>query len=166
MKPLILSGIMCAIFAGVTAGQIPKYGVRVTAEKNVDFAKFKTYSWTEGQPSAVKEIDAQIKAAVDRELAGLGMTKATSGTGDVQAAYYSVSRTDVNTKAKADAQGSRPEYSVGTLMVALLEPSSRRRLLQMRIDKPIDTQPAKLESEINAAVAEIFTKYPTRQPAK
>src|SRR6185295_5545896 len=100
MKRLIVGTCLCVAMSAGLAGQKPKYGVTVTAEKNVDFAKFTTYSWTQGQPSAVKAIDAQVKTAVDRELGALGMTKVTSGTGDVLAAYYSLSRTDVNLKEK------------------------------------------------------------------
>src|SRR4051812_14264362 len=131
MKRVIVCVGLCVIAAVAVTAQKPNYGVKGTAEKNVDFAKFKTYSWTVGQPSADKKIDARIVAAVDRELAALGMTKAASGPGDVLAAYYSLSRTDVDVKAKEDAAGARPQYSVGTLMVALLEPATRRRLLQL-----------------------------------
>jgi hypothetical protein len=155
-----------SVWAAVTvaAAQMPKYGVTVTAEKGVDFAKFKTYSWTVGQPSAVKAINSQVIAAVDRELSALGMTKAASGPGDVLATYYSLTRTDVNVKAEPDAAGVRPQYPVGTLVVAMLEPASRRRLLRMRVDQPIDTEPAKLEAAINDAVAALFAEYPTRAP--
>jgi hypothetical protein len=162
MKRLIVS---CFVIAAATAvaAQSPKYGITVTAEKDVDFSKFKTYSWMAGQPSAIKAVDAQIVAAVDRELAALGMTKATTGTGDVVASYFSLTRTDVDLKAKPDAKGARPGYSVGSLMVALLEPASRRRLLQLRVDQPIETQPEELAATIDRAVAEMFAKYPTRQ---
>jgi hypothetical protein len=155
-------GLSLAIAAGA-AGQTPKYGVTATAEKNVDFSRFKTYSWTQGQPSAVKTIDAQIVAAVDRELAAIGMTKAAGGAADVLATYYSLSRTDVNLKAKPDAKGALPEYAVGTLVVALLNPADRKRLLRLRVDQPIDVEPDKLEASINSAVEALFTKYPTRQ---
>jgi hypothetical protein len=162
MKRLIVTCIVVAA-AAVVAGQSPKYGVTVTAEKDVDFAKFKTYSWMTGQPSAIKAVDAQIVAAVDRELAALGMTKATSGPGDVVASYYSLTRTDVDLKAKPDALGARPGYSVGSLGVVLLEPASRRRLLQLRVDQPIETEPEQLAATIDRAVADMFAKYPTRQ---
>lgn len=162
MKRFIVTCAWLVTTGALLAGQMPKYGVKVEAEKNVDFAKFKTYTWTQGQPSPDKRVDAQIMAAVDRELGALGMTKAASGTGDVLAAYYSLTRTDVDVKAKADDKGLRPQYSVGTLAVALLEPSSRRRLVRMRIDKPISTEAAKVEETINSAVADLFAKYPTR----
>ncbi|HVH27234.1 MAG TPA: DUF4136 domain-containing protein [Vicinamibacterales bacterium] len=162
MKRLIVTCIVVASAVAV-AGQSPKYGIAVTAEKDVDFAKFKTYSWMAGQPSAIKAVDAQIVAAVDRELAGLAMKKATSGPGDVVVSYYSLSRTDVDLKAKPDAKGARPGYSVGSLGVVLLEPASRRRLLQLRVDEPIETQAEELAATIDRVVAEMFAKYPTRQ---
>jgi hypothetical protein len=162
MKRLMIGIGVCLAAVAAVSGQTPKYGVTVNAEK-VDFAKFKTYSWTKGQPSPVKEIDATVTAAVDRELAALGMTKAASGPGDVLVAYYSLSRTDVDVKAKPDATGSRPQYSVGTLMVALLDPSTRKRLLRLRIDQPIETESGKLEASINQAVTALFAEYPTRK---
>jgi Domain of unknown function (DUF4136) len=151
-----------AAAAGASA-QMPKYGVTVNADKNVDFAKIKSYSWTQGQPSAVRAIDAQIIAAVDRELGALGMTKSGSGPGDVMVAYYSLTRTDVNVDAKEDANGRLPHYSVGTLVVAFLDPATRHRMLRLRNDKRIETEPAKLEEAINSAVSELFASYPTRR---
>ncbi len=79
----------------------------------------------------------------------------------MQVTYYSVTRTDVDVNAKPDAKGVRPQRNVGTLVVAMLEPASRRELLRLRADKPLDTDPATFEREINAAVAELFAKYPT-----
>ena len=166
MKSFAVVAFAIGTMAAAVAGQMPKYGVTVNAEKNVDFSKFTTYTWTPGQPSAVKAIDTQIVGAVDRELAALGMTKAASGKGDVLVSYYSLTRTDVDLKAKADSNGVKPQYSVGTLMVALLEPDSRRRLLRLRADKPIDTEAAKLEAAINSAVTELFERYPTRTRKK
>jgi hypothetical protein len=162
MNRLLVGAILVAAFAATAAAQTPKYGVTVTPEKGVDYSRFKTYSWTKGQPANTEAIDAQIVAAVDRELAGLGMTKADSNP-DVLVTYYSVSRTDVNTKAKADATtGLRPDRWVGTLVVALLDPPTRKRLLRMRVDKPIDIEPSQLQATIDTAVSELFAKYPTR----
>jgi len=163
MKRLIVGIGICGVLITGAAGQTPKYGVTVKAEKNVDFAKFKTYSWTTGQPSADKTIDARVIAAVDRELGALGLTKLASGPGDVLAAYYSLSRTDVNLKGKADAKGSLPQYAVGTLMVALLDPGSRQRLLQLRADQPLESDPAKLGATIDDVVTTLFAEYPTRR---
>jgi hypothetical protein len=162
MSRIIVGIGVCLAITASANGQMPKYGVTVTADKNVDFAAFKTYSWTVGQPSAVKAIDSRVVAAVDRELGALGMTKATSGSGDVLATYYSLSRTDANVNAKPDAQGQLPQYRVGTLVVALLNPTDRHRMLRLRVDQPIEIEPAKLEATIDNAVAAMFARYPTR----
>ena len=161
MKLSIAALVLSAVAVAGTSAQI-KYGVTVKAEKGVDFSKFKTYSWSNGQPAPNKTIDAQIIAAVDRELKGVGLTKAASGPADVVVMYYSLRRTDVDVKAKPDASGARPQFAVGTLAVALFDPSKKKQLLHMRLDKPIDTDPAQSEAIIDKAVAEMFAKYPTR----
>jgi Domain of unknown function (DUF4136) len=152
-----------AATAGMAANQTTKYGVTVNAEKNVDFSKFQTYSWTRTQPSPDKTIDAQIVAAIDRELAALGMKKVESGPKDVLVTYSSLTRTDVNLKGKTDSKGLLPQYWVGTLVVAFFDPASNRRLLQMRTDLPIETQPDQLEAAIGRAATMMFAEYPTRK---
>jgi hypothetical protein len=48
-------------------------------------------------------------------------------------------------------------------MVALLEPASRKRLLRLRVDKPINgVERSQAEVVINEAVTELFQQYPTR----
>ena len=91
------------------------------------------------------------------------MTKAATGTGDVLVTYASLQRSDVNLKAKKDANGILPQYPVGTLVVDLLDPGTQRQLLRLRLDKPLNADASKLEPAINSAVAELFANYPTRQ---
>jgi hypothetical protein len=154
---------VCALVAATLEAQTPKYGVVVEVEdKKADFASFKTYAWQRGQASFDKAIDTQIVAAVDDELAKLGMKKITTGA-DVLVTYASTNRTDVDLKGKPDASGVRPNYAVGTLVVALLDGKSRNRLLRMRVDQPVDAAPDKLEATIKTVVAEMFQRYPTRQ---
>jgi hypothetical protein len=163
MKRLLVALGLAVSLVWVGAGQTPKYGAKATVEKNVDFAKFTTYSWTLGQPSVHRQTDQTIVAAIDRELSALGMKKVTSGPGDVLVSYASMTRTDVDLKGKPDASGARPESRVGTLIVSLLDRDNRQPLLRIRVDQPMETDPAKLEGEINKAVAAAFAEYPTRQ---
>ena len=162
MRMLMAGAVLGAMVVAAPSAQMPTYGVTATVAKNVDATKFKTYAWTKGGPSADKTVDAQIVAAVDRELAGVGLTKA-SGKSDVLVTYFSLRRTDVDLKAKPDAAGNLPQYSVGSLLVTLMDPATRRRLVSLRTDKPVELDPAKAESIINGAVTEMFAKYPTRQ---
>jgi uncharacterized protein DUF4136 len=163
MKRLIAGIGLCGVLGAVAAAQTPKYGVNVTAEKNVDFSKFKTYAWTVTQPSLDKVVDARVIAAVDRELAALGFTKAAEGSSDVLVTYASSSRTDADIKAKPDSKGSLPQYWVGTLIVAMMDPASKKQVLRLRIDQPIEIERAKLETTIDSAVNAMFAQYPTRR---
>jgi hypothetical protein len=167
MRRFAATWVCYIALAAAVAAQMPKYGVKVTTAKNVDFAKFKTYSWTKSHPSGNSTIDAKIVSEVDSALGAVGMSKATSGSGDVQVAYDSLTRTDVNLKAKPGAQDVSPEYTVGTLVVLLLDPANRKELLRMRADKPIEsTTQDKLDPVIHSVVQEMFEKYPTRQSKK
>lgn len=168
MKRYIAGFLVCAAVsaAGIAHAQNnTKYGVTVTADKSTDFSRFKTYAWTQTRPSSDKTIDAQVIAAVDHELGALGMTKAASGKPDVLVSYSSLSRSDVDVTGKADARGARPQYAVGTLVVGLLDATSRKELLRLRADKPIEST-QNLEPVIKSVVAEMFEKYPTKTQKK
>jgi hypothetical protein len=161
---VLVIGFAIASNHGVVNAQT-KYGVTVKVSKASALTKATTYSWISSQPSAIRAVNAQIVAAVDRELAARGFTKATSGTGDVLATYASGSRTDVDLKTKAK-DGERPEYPVGTLVVDLRDPTTRQPLFRVRIDKPIVARADELEPVIDAAVAAMFAKYPPRTATK
>jgi hypothetical protein len=164
VKPLLTTALCVALVAAL-AGQKPRFGATATIDDpSINLAALRSYAWDRGQPSPDKKIDAAIVAAVDTELAALGMARAPQPPADVLVAYYSLTRSDIDVKAKPGADGARPTISVGTLVVALLEPASRRRLLRLRIDKAIDAAPDRLDAVIREAVAELFTKYPTRKP--
>jgi hypothetical protein len=161
---MIVAGVGLGLMTGVAAAQSkqPKYGVTVTADKKTDFAALKTYAWTSGRPSFNKDYDRYITAAIDSELSKLGLTKKAAGAGDVLVAYESLRRTDVDLTSKPDEKGSLEEYSVGTLIVLMLDPKDRKEVLRARLDKPVDTDPAHAEAELGEAVADVFAKYPTR----
>jgi hypothetical protein len=51
-----------------------------------------------------------------------------------------------------------PQYPVGTLVVNVRDASNRQSLYRVRLDTPIDPDPAKMAAEIDAAVAAMFEK--------
>ena len=155
----ILAGVWLGIGHLVVVGQ-PKYGVKVMEARPAVLAKARTYVWTVGRPSFNKGVDTLIVAAVDRELGARGLTKLPSGPGDVTVTYASVGRTDVDVK-NAPKGGASREFAVGTLVVDLTDPTNRQVLFRVRLDTPIETDPATFEATINAAVAAMFEKYPT-----
>jgi uncharacterized protein DUF4136 len=156
--------LVLGLAAASTAAQTPKYGVTATADKKADFSTFKTYTWEHGWQAPDKSVHAAIVAAIERELAAVGLEKRESGTSDLVVTYGSLRRIDVDLKSKPDASGMRRQYDVGTLVVLLLEPGTRRELFRGRVDEPIEIELEKAKSAIDAAVAAIFAKYPARAP--
>ena len=163
MKRSIALCLLLGLMAAPIAAQITKYGVTVKADIKTDFTKLKTYVWETGWQSPDKNVHQQIVAAVDRELAGLGFEKKASGPSDALLTYATQRRTDVDLKSKpAQEKGPRQPYDVGTLLVLVLEPGTRKELFRARGDQPIEAEPEKLQAAIDAMVAEMFAKYPTR----
>src|SRR5262245_7002789 len=157
----LMSVLVSIAVTAVATGYTPKYRVKVQADKYTDFSKVRTYSWMDGHPAPVPAVDAEIVSAIERELGELGMMQAADGSGDVVVTYASISRTDVNTKAKPISKDYRPEHAVATLVVSLLDPISLKPLLQLRVDRPVPR--VGVEAGIGSAVDEMFRYFPTRQ---
>jgi hypothetical protein len=157
---IALSCVVVCVMVG--AGQLvaqPKYGVTVRTVNRDALARTKTYEWIESQPSPDKSVDALIVAAVDRELAARGLTKLLVGRAEVEVTYRTLSRTDV-TATKDRKEDAFREFAVGTLVVDLTDPTSRQLLFGVRMDTPIERDPATIEATINGAVTAMFEKYP------
>src|SRR3954465_2362150 len=132
MKCMRWLWVVAALAAAVPlAAQTPKYGVTVKVDDKTDFAALKTYKWEHGWQTYDKRVHQGILAAVDRELAAAGLTKKASGPADLLVTYASLRRIagDLNAKPAA-GDGTHPQYDVGTLVVLLLEPGSRKELFR------------------------------------
>jgi uncharacterized protein DUF4136 len=141
-----------------------KYGATVKVDKYFDFAALKTYCWTVGWPAYDNAIDQQIVAAVDRELTARGLTKLAEEPCDAIVKYGSLQRTDVDLKSKPyPGTHLRRQYPVGTLVVLLKEPRSRRELFHARVAMPLESEPSKRAAQVNVAIARIFEDYPVER---
>jgi len=141
------------------AAETPDYGVSVKVAKKAELARLKTYSWGTSHAAIDRAVDSRIVEAIDRELAGLGLTKATSGSGDALVAYHTVVRRDVDTKKPTEKDGV-PGYLVGVISIDLRAASTKDVLFQVRIDKPLDVERAQLGPVVDQAVKAMFERYP------
>ncbi len=98
-------------------------------------------------------------AAIEHELAGLGLTKVTQGSGDALVSYHTVVRRDVDAKKKTAAD-EVPGYLVGVISIEVRGAASKDVLFQVRIDKPIDVERAQLGPVIDEAIKAMFNRYP------
>jgi len=156
-----LMSVLVSIAVSAAAGYTPKYRVKVQADTHKDFSSVRTYSWMESHPASIAAIDAEIVSAIERELDELGLRQVPAGGGDVVVTYESITRTDVNIKAKPISKDYRPEYAVGTLVVSLLDPTGLKPLLQLRVDWPLER--AGLDTSISNTVDRMFRYFPTRR---
>ena len=161
MKRVALAYVLIALAAVPLVAQ--KYTVTATVDKSADFAKFKTYSWENGWQAPDKSVHAEITAAVDRELAARGLEKRAAAPSDVVVTYASMRRIDVDVNAKPTTEkGGRPQFEVGTLVLLVLEPGTRKEFFRARVDRPIEADATAMNAAIDGAIAELFAKYPTR----
>jgi hypothetical protein len=161
LRVAVVFGMAALLIAGPTAVFAQKYGATVQVADKGELSIVKTYIWKVTHPALIKSVDAQIRAAVDRELAALGLSKVESGEADVEATYASVSRLDGDLKAKT-TDGKVPFQPVGTIVFDLVSKATRKPVFRARVDTPINAESAKNEAIINQAVAALFAEYPTR----
>jgi len=145
--------------AASAAAETPDYGVSLKVAKKAELAKVKTYSWGISHAAIDKAVDGQIVAAIEHELAGLGLTKVTQGSGDALVSYHTVVRRDVDAKKKTAAD-EVPGYLVGVISIEVRGAASKDVLFQVRIDKPIDVERAQLGPVIDEAIKAMFNRYP------
>ena len=152
-----------AMLGAVVAAPVPKYRITVKAAKHTDFRALHTYTWTSGWVAFDHVLDRHIVAAIDTELASLGLVKRAAEPCDVIVTYGTLRRTDVDVHAERPHHSREfPEYPVSTLFVLMMEPGSRRELFRARVDVPVETDTAHLGQQIDTIVAQMFAEYPTR----
>ena len=138
--------------------------VESTSAKGKNFAAFHTYTWDKGHEAYDPEAHKLIVAAIDKEMAGLGFTRAEGKAADVMIRYHSLVATVVDFKSLQKApekakDGSDKTSQLGTLVVEMLDPS-RKQLWAAKTQERVET--ATLSQAIGPVVARLFQTYPGR----
>lgn len=155
--------LACAVIAAVAVAPMAKYHITVKIDDDTNFDALRTYAWTPGWATFDPGLDRHIVAAVDRELASVGLIQRGAGQSDLLVTYGALRRTNVDVHGKADRRtGEYPEYPAGTLILLLLEPGSRRELFRARVVMPVDMDQQQMEEQIDMIVHRVFSHYPTR----
>jgi Domain of unknown function (DUF4136) len=163
MKALFAMLMLSLPLGGAAAMTPADYRVKVTVDKHTDFSALHTYAWTRGFASLDPELDTFIVAAIERELASVGLIRQETEPADIVVSYGTVRRSDIDVGAKRDrSSGVYPEISTGTFNVLIREAYARREILRARAEVPLDVDIAQLEQYLDAIIARIFAHYPTR----
>ena len=157
----------------VTAGTLAAQDVRYNFMPRTDFSKYHTYKWVNiGGAQRDQIMDAEIKQAVDSQLATKGMAKADSDKADLYIGY----QTAVHQEQQWDAWGTRSfgmgvgswtssTISIGTLVLDMYDPATKQLVWTGSATKTIDTDSnhEKHMKKLDKAMAKLLKNYPPKQ---
>jgi Domain of unknown function (DUF4136) len=148
--------------------------VTTNAMPGTDFSKFHTYKWVkvEGATYPNQIMDAEIKQAVDSQLAAKGLTKTEADNADLYVAYQVGIQQQQQWNAWGMGRGfgggmgqaTSSTISNGTLVLDMYEPSNKQLVWQGRATKTLDpsSNQQKNEKNLDKAMAKLLKNYPPK----
>jgi hypothetical protein len=157
-------------------------------DRNANFSSFRTFAFVDtlatDRSGYSTLITGYFKSAVEREMVGLGYTKTTSNPDLlVNFSTNTEARTDVRSTGYTGYSGyygyrygmysglpysndvSTVHYKVGTVNIDVVDAKKKQLVwegtTEGKLTKEVMENP---QAAVNAAVANIFAQYPTRQP--
>jgi Domain of unknown function (DUF4136) len=174
--------LAAALVLGATAAGAQD--VTFNAMPNTDWAKFKSYKWVkiEGAQYPDDITDAQIKSAIDTQLAAKGLTK-TEGEADLYVGYQVA--VDKEKEWTAYGMGGGPGWGwgpgygygggmttatsstihIGTLGLDMYDPAAKHLVWRGSASKTLDpkAKPEKRQKNLQKAMAKMLKNYPPPQ---
>ena len=145
--------------------------INSTYDKTADFTTFKTYGWIAGQAAFDPTADKTIVAAIDAQMAALGLKKVEGRAGDVTLRYLAVRSTSVDLEKleatqKQGGDSAGADVTVGRLVIVMEDAKSGRRLWAADGVERLNPAVADRDQTIAGVVTRMFATYPTRQKPK
>jgi hypothetical protein len=139
--------------------------VNSTFDKSADFKALQTYSWVAGSHAFDPAVHKSIVAAIDAQMATLGLKKVESG-GSATIRYMAVRSTSVDldkleTLKKEGKDQAGADVTVGRLIIAM-DDAKAHRLWAADSVEIMNPAVADRDAAIKAVVARMVDTYPTR----
>ena len=141
----------------------------------IDFSKFHTYKWVNiaGGIHPNQILDAEIKQAVDAQLASKGLAKVDTDTADLYVGY----QTAVNQQKQWNAYGmgggwgggmataTSSTIDVGTLVIDMYDPTTKQLVWTGRATKTLDpsSNQEKNQKHLDKAIDKLLKHYPPKE---
>jgi len=167
---LTVSAVLVA--CAVVAGQ----DVKINYMPGTDFTKYKTYKWVaiEGGQHPNQIVDAQIKQAVDAQLAAKGLTKTDSEKSDLYVGYQIAVDQEKQWNGYGMGGGIRwggmatatsSTINVGTLVLDMYDPIKKQLVWTGNATKTIDPSKSqeKNQKNLDKAMEKLLKDYPPKQ---
>jgi len=164
--------ILVLFAAGLLAAQDVKYNFM----PGTDFSKFHTYKWVnvEGGAHPNQIMDAEIKQAVDAQLASKGLTKTEDEKADLYVGYQIAVDQEKQWNAYGMGGGVRwggmgtatsSTINVGTLVVDMYEPTTKQLVWTGSATKTMDpsSNQEKNQKHLDKAVEKLMKNFPPKQ---
>lgn len=167
-----------AIFLLVAFFAVPSFSqdIKTNYMPGTDFAKYKTYRWGNVQGAAHPNqiVDAEIKSAVDKQLAAKGLVKTDADSADLTIAY----QTAVNQERQWNGFGTggwrfgggmatatSTPISVGTIVLDFYDPAAKQLVWEGRATKAIDSSGSqeKTQKNLDKTMQKLLKNYPPKQ---
>ena len=140
-----------------------------------DFSKCHTYKWVaiEGASHPNQIMDAEIKQAVDSQLASKGMTKTDGEKADLYVGYQIAVDQERQWNAWGTGRGfgggmgsaTSSTINIGTLVLDMYDPGTKQLVWTGNATKTIDpsSNQEKNMKSLNKAMAKLLKNYPPKQ---
>jgi hypothetical protein len=149
--------------------------VSTNAMPGVDFSKYHTYKWVtiEGATYPNQIVDAQIKQAVDSQLAAKGLTKTDGDKADLLIGYQA----SVSTEKQWNAYGTggfrwgggmataqQSTIATGTLVLDMYDPATKQLVWTGRASKTLDpsANQEKKQKNLDKAMQKLLKNFPPK----
>jgi len=156
----------------VVAGQ----DVKTNYMPGTNFAKYKTYRWVaiEGAQHPNQIVDAEIKQAVDAQLAAKGLTKTDTEKADLYVGYQIAVDQEKQWNGYGMGGGIRwggmatatsSTINVGTLVLDMYDPVQKQLVWTGNATKTIDPSKSqeKNQKNLDKAMQKLLKNYPPKQ---
>ena len=153
------------------AGRSSAADVKTDYDRNANFAQYKTYSWERVQTRDPLMVD-RIKSAVNGSLAAKGLTEVPTG-GDLFIVAIEVTRNEqtIDTFYNnfgggrrfggfGDATTTTETYRVGTLVVDLSDPATKKLVWRGSASDTLSDKSEKNIDNLDKGVVKMFKKFP------
>ena len=135
-------------------------------DKEVNFSKYKTYAWEEGESAPSPLTHKRIVAAIDEQLAAKGMAKT-----DTEPSAIIVYYAGVDVQRQLNAWGSGPRWSgigtvtaeriyVGQLVVDIYDAASGQLVWRGFASDTASDKPEKNQKKVKETIAKLFKEFP------
>ncbi len=167
---------MALVLALLACGLASAQDVTSNSMPGTDFTKYHTYKWVsiEGGAHPNQIVDAQIKQAIDAQLAAKGLTKTDSDKADLYVGY----QVSVDQQKQWNAYGmggglrwgggmataQSSTINIGTLVLDMYDPTSKQLVWTGRATKTLDPSKnqEKNQKNLDNAMKKLLKNFPPK----